>query len=558
MPKPKQKLDVSISRETSDRILRELGDCLSQAIEENPDNFSLRYLQDNYLLKYVDERTDPASIREHRAIVKWLSVERRNQRTNARLYESDPFFKGLDFGHQLLRKASRLIQKVIGKAPPDDLLSRGSFSGGASTSLRRDVGVLARKFTGVRDVTPQAWKRCEATFSSIEVWALMNEGLLRPRFVKGNVLFTVPKTALIDRVACKEPDYNIYCQKAVGDFIRSRLKKRARIDLNDQSINRTLAYEGSISGKLATIDLSSASDSLATSLVSLLLPREWFNLLDDLRSTKTFIKGASHTNEMFSSMGNGFTFELESLIFWALAQTVRTTSRTVGVISVFGDDIVVPASMAGMLIRFLSWVGFTTNVKKTLIRGPLRESCGGHYYRGLDVTPFYIRGRIKTLSDLVLFLNQMKAWMIRTESDALSGGWEGPNLFVRFWYAWSRRIPAKIKGGTDLSSRSQLCALGAGKFALVRDLRKHVKLEVELQNGLYLSRLSNDENPVSVDPYGFAEPAPPSELVSEQEWRYRKLEPLSWVFGLTIPMFLTEQYGWGSWATATAARASAH
>lgn len=457
---------LELSREQSLRFHSELtGLVSSPSLEED---FSLKYLREVLLSKYVDEKTLPASELRRLAIVKWLGVEDRNRRTNLRLFETDPNF-GFRYGHELLRRASRRIERVIGREPPEDLLERGSFSGGATTSVKRGLGTLASKFLGVRDVTPRAWKRLLPALSTFEGWAAYNPELDKPRYVRGNVLFTVPKSALIDRVACKEPDYNIFGQKAVGDYIRKRLRRRAGIDLNDQSRNRTLAREGSRTGRLATIDLSSASDSLTTGLVSLLLPHQWFTLLDDLRSPETFIDGEPHENEMFSSMGNGFTFELESLVFWALAQEVRCAIGATGPVSVYGDDIIVPTACAGALIKVLSWVGFTANLKKTFLRGGFRESCGGHYYRGTDVTPFYLRRPVKDISDLILTLNQLRRWLILTGWDfAYDGERIVANCFVQFWRRWSRCVPAALHGGWDLSSRHQLVSAGPSRARLTR------------------------------------------------------------------------------------------
>jgi len=543
MKKSRKFHDFRIKRRVTDLIRENLTDMLTQYIDESTGEglgpeyvFDAKYLRESLLSKYVDENTDPPALREHRAIVKWLGVEQRNKRTNNRLWNSDPFFKGLGHGQEVLRYAAKLIERTIGRTAPEDLLTKGSFSSGATTSLRRDVVTLPAKFLGRRDTTPEAWEALSKALPSFPLWAQYNTELYQPRFVKGNILFTVPKTALIDRVACKEPDYNVFAQKAVGDFFRRQLRK-AGIDLNDQSINRNLAREGSTSGKLATIDLSSASDSLTIALVALLLPREWFLLLDSLRSPKTFIKGLSHKNEMFSSMGNGFTFELESLVFWAIAHSIRKLTRIHGRISVYGDDIIVPSPMAGMLIQFLSWVGFKTNVDKTFIKGPFRESCGGHYYRGNDVTPFYLRQPIKDVSDLILFLNQYRKWIIQTGMDQVDNGFTYKNRFVRFWYNLAAFVPKCLWGGWDLTSRVQLASPGLQQCELLRTTRKWARLETEYGIGLYLSRLS------MADRLSFpAEDTPFSSLTTPtSHWSVRRCRFEPYVFGLAKPMFVIEQ-----------------
>lgn len=497
-----QKLNRRLSREITPRVISSMHTLLSESIahvahddDDGGRRFPFEYQQEVLTSKYVDEHTDSADDRRRRAIVKWLGVERRNKRTNIRLYETDPEFnlgnRKLVPGWSLLLEAAKQVQRVIGREPPMDLLERGGFSGGASTSRKRTTGVLFSKFVGSLDSTSHAWMVSKDAICAMKTWTDYEPGILSPRLVKGNVLFTVPKTAVIDRVCCKEPDVNIFSQKAVGDFFRSRLLKRARVDLNDQTINRGLAHRGSIDGLIATIDLSSASDSLCTSLVHILLPDAWFKLLDALRCPKTFIDGASHTNEMFSSMGNGFTFELESLVFWALARATCYLSGTKGRISVYGDDIIIPSAISRAFITVLSWVGFTTNVKKTFVRGRFRESCGGHYWGGNDVTPFYLRRPIATISDLILFLNQLRAWIIRVNADELFGAWDNrSNPWVTFWESLASHVPRVLWGGYSLESRTQLVSSNPQRCELIEVSRIWKAYgNDDVQRGHYLSRL---------------------------------------------------------------------
>jgi hypothetical protein len=118
------------------------------------------------------------------------------------------------------------------------------------------------------------------------------------------VLFTVPKSSEIDRVACKEPEVNMFMQRSVGAHIRRRLR-RVGVDLNDQTVNQHLAKIAVDQG-LATIDLSAASDSITEQLVVNWLPPEWFLLLNRLRVHNVDVDGTLHPLQMFSSMGNGF------------------------------------------------------------------------------------------------------------------------------------------------------------------------------------------------------------------------------------------------------------
>lgn len=206
-----------------------------------------------------------------------------------------------------------------------------------------------------------------------------------------NRVTTVPKSAKTDRTIAIEPRMNTYLQKSVGSFIRRRLKRWGQ-DLDDQGRNQRLAADAVRLG-LATIDLSMASDSVASELVAHLLPYDWWSFLMDLRAPLGELPdGEPIRYEKFSSMGNGFTFELETLIFYAIAKSVCTDEIDQDrkeVVSVYGDDIIVPAEISGQLISILNLCGFDVNQKKTYTDGLFYESCGRHYFDSIEVTPVY-------------------------------------------------------------------------------------------------------------------------------------------------------------------------
>ncbi len=292
-----------------------------------------------------------------------------------------------------------------------------SFSGGASTRLKRKNGAPFYKFQGKPETT-----RNNALLSICAIWSTpLWKAEMEARYgsdpcewvsvVEGSRVTTVPKTALTDRCIAIEPDMNMFIQKGIGSVIRSKLRS-VGIDLNDQTHNQKLAKIGSRTGSLATIDLASASDSIALELVRLLLPHDWFDALMRCRSEVGVLpNGIKHPFEKISSMGNGYTFELESLIFWALARSVidlrECEDRRLGV---YGDDIVIHNSCAEELIGLLDYCGFKTNVDKTFVSGPFRESCGKHYFYGEDVTPFYCKEPLDTLPRKFWVSNSVRLW----------------------------------------------------------------------------------------------------------------------------------------------------
>lgn len=211
---------------------------------------------------------------------------------------------------------------------------------------------------------------------------------IRVRVVKGKLQF-VPKDAMKFRTIIVEPSMNVLFQQGVGKAIRKRLKK-VGIDLSRQDRNRTLAKLGSESNSIATVDFSSASDNIASQVVAFLLPSDWFTLLSLARTRHVEFEGLEIALEKFSSMGNSFTFELESLIFWALAWSVlRYLKLPNKDLSIFGDDLIIPREAFGLCELVFAFCGFTINDRKSFRDGPFRESCGGDFFKGIDIRPFY-------------------------------------------------------------------------------------------------------------------------------------------------------------------------
>lgn len=208
--------------------------------------------------------------------------------------------------------------------------------------------------------------------------------------ITNDIVEFVPKNAKTYRSICKGGSVNVMVQLAYGDEMTERLAAFG-LDLSDQSKNQKLALEGSLTGQLATLDLSSASDTISIELVYHLLPVDWALALASCRSAKAVLEGKTITLEKFASMGNGYTFPLESLIFWALSSAASETvqSPNYGFASVYGDDIIVDTLAVPAVKHVLEVCGFTINVKKSYWTGPFRESCGADYYKGIDIRPVY-------------------------------------------------------------------------------------------------------------------------------------------------------------------------
>ena len=230
--------------------------------------------------------------------------------------------------------------------------------------------------------------------------------------VIGNYVTSVPKNAKTDRIIAIEPDWNCFFQLGLGSAIRRRLQRVGQLLPDAADRNKRLARAGSISGAFATVDLKSASDTLSLQLCALLLPSNVLEILGELRSPYGVVGEHLFEYEKVSSMGNGATFELETAMFWALA----TSCDPSGDAAVFGDDVIITSEAVPLFVEVLTDLGMEVNEKKTHFTGPFRESCGGHFYRGIDVTPPYFKKRVVGLPEYIRAHNKLQTFFGRSET----------------------------------------------------------------------------------------------------------------------------------------------
>lgn len=355
--------------------------------------------------------------REQVALSKFEDSERSCLETNRRLKSAVEWdFKTVLSPAAVIHTAAAKIRWLLGDFDWSEAERFFGFGPGATFALSRKHRDPFYKLSGIPEATRECAVAGNAVVASIPAWRFHVMTLLSTEstsdslvdIAPGNRITTVPKNAKTNRVIAIEPLLNGYIQHGIGGLIRRQLR-RVGVNLNDQTPNQRLALEGSRTGEYATIDLASASDSVSYELVRRLLPSDWFSALELCRSSVGVLpSGEKIYYQKFSSMGNGYTFELESLIFWALISAVQSlTGRLGSRFLVYGDDLVVPTDQAQDVIEVLAYCGFSCNAKKTFIDGPFRESCGKHYFRGVDVTPFYLRKEMN-VEQLLLFCNNLK------------------------------------------------------------------------------------------------------------------------------------------------------
>jgi len=288
-------------------------------------------------------------------------------------------------------RAQRKISKILGDVPELSELKLRFGPGATTRTKKRDASTREKLQAGI-SCSEELFPYSGAVLRELPLICELlgspsgdSEVDLVPVEVTTGRLGFVTKNAKTHRATVVEPVLNGLVQLGLNDYLNDRLQAFG-INLKDQTINQRLAREGSLTGALATLDLSSASDTISRELVYHLLPLDWAHFLNVFRTRKVTYKGLVINQEKFSSMGNGFTFPLESMIFYALTAACCDERDTV---SIYGDDIICPSARVPQVIEVLQCAGFTINTAKSYWSGHFRESCGADYFRGFDIRPYY-------------------------------------------------------------------------------------------------------------------------------------------------------------------------
>lgn len=217
--------------------------------------------------------------------------------------------------------------------------------------------------------------------------------------VKAHVsrLCAVPKDWDKDRLITVEPVYSSFLQQRARSLMLESIHqgplKGTCMDLgytDGQAIQRRLALSASRTGRLATLDLSDASDSISWVAVQAAFPEWVVDLLWDSRSTQfeSNLETSACKMDIFAGMGNATTFVVETLFFSAyVVAEMMVHGQKWPFVSTFGDDIIVPSEAAEMLLEEGDKPFFKINKTKSFLgAAALRESCGVFAHNGHDIT----------------------------------------------------------------------------------------------------------------------------------------------------------------------------
>jgi hypothetical protein len=303
----------------------------------------------------------------------YLSIEKKNSE--------------LDFDPRFLRILNSILKDWL-KVHPMNVPDYPRHSSGAVANIGR--ASLLQKYQNL------SWDNLLAySFGAPEVWTarLLNRTC--------DVIF-VPKTTSSWRTISMEPATLMFYQQSVLTTFMTWFEEHPYlshiIKLRDDSQNREMARLGSLTQaprqqNYATIDLSSASDSVTWELVKgIFRGTPILRFLYSTRSQNAKLpSGELIKLYKFAPMGSAVCFPVECIVFALAVEFVQRVygNRNTKKYSVYGDDIVVHESLADKLVFVLGEMGFSVNHQKTFTRRSqyYRESCGGEFVNGIDVTP---------------------------------------------------------------------------------------------------------------------------------------------------------------------------
>jgi len=348
-------------------------------------------------------------------------------------------------GSSILEKARKLIARVLCNSDPRDINPRHGSGASACGTRPWDRYGSFRYDSEIDRLWPySSFFYASANHLVDELHNLQTIGPL-PRQAKG---ILVPKDYRGNRLISCEPRELTYIQQGlmslIVDTIEGSSLAQGFVNFTDQSINQQLARLGSlycdrdaregvtrITGShvhekhgvkytvwteirndrraLATLDLKDASDMLRWDVVQNLFPPAWSDALGVCRSTHTLLPNGKRVElRKHAPMGSSVCFPVMALTIWAVIKAAFNRTP----VWVYGDDVIVPDSYAVGAMTVLEAIGFKVNRDKSFYGAtPFRESCGGEFYMGTDVTPIKLGTTMEhdlgAMSSYISFVNNI-------------------------------------------------------------------------------------------------------------------------------------------------------
>lgn len=306
-----------------------------------------------------------------------------------------------------VQQVADLVARTLGQPRPL-VSSRQKESEGHGLGFRHGPGAVAERLKNWEKSQFPNWPhKLEGRFPFSHCGKMPSDDRDRPRnHEPPSRMICVPKTAKGPRLIAAEPVAHQWCQQFLRSWLSGRIARTylgKYVDFRRQDLSGALVLQASLDRKLATVDLSDASDRLTcwtvermfrsnpSLLLALHAARTRWMRQDIDASCDSFIK-----LKKFASQGTAVTFPVQSIVFLiiALASAIGDGKVTMSKLKkwhnrvrVFGDDIIIPVHGYARLVRIMDLLGLRVNIAKSYIHGYFRESCGVDGYMGDDVTP---------------------------------------------------------------------------------------------------------------------------------------------------------------------------
>lgn len=189
---------------------------------------------------------------------------------------------------------------------------------------------------------------------------------------QGSRLSSVYKNRKSRRCINVESLFNVLLQRQAALGLREILASVG----NDLEVGQQIHQHRISCPDIATVDFSSASDRVHLQLVKWLFPSRVVDDLMKYRSFITYVGNTAYVPEKLSSMGCGFTFEVMTMAFLAIARALDPSA------TVYGDDVIINNESAPLFCDVMVQAGLKVNEGKSFIGSKLRESCGSFFMDG--------------------------------------------------------------------------------------------------------------------------------------------------------------------------------
>jgi len=344
------------------------------------------------------EKVQVSRKRVDAAINQWIESEQDVRRADLSLFSEERRVEDfLRIGNLLWREFFTSIDNRL----YDEILSPKHGPGATADKLRGNAKYKLRQWSlRLEEIFPHWEYLVPNPSSSHQLDWLEGVQILEPRDEIPVRVITVPKTLDSPRIIAIEPTAVQYMQQSVLAMMMQEIpsfyQTREFMQFVSQEPNQRLAREGSITGDLATLDLSEASDRVSNQHVRLLVEKHrWLSkALDATRSRKADVPGKGVKRlAKFASMGSALCFPMESIVFVTVVflgiervlnrrLTEEDIKSFIGRVRVYGDDIIVPVETVLSVVQALESFGFKVNGHKSYWNGKFRESCGEDFYDG--------------------------------------------------------------------------------------------------------------------------------------------------------------------------------